>query len=330
MPTFGAFITSVTAEKFVPKVTDNVLNGNVLCNRLLSKAKNWSGGSQLVVPLNLTADTRGGSYSGLDLLDTSQANIRVRSTVDTKQNSWPVVLSNIQRAANSGPEAVIDLIAAEMEQSSMYMADAIGDQCYGLGSGNDITGLRAIVDDATDVTTFQGVSRSTYTNWNSNRTAQSGALSLANIAASFDLAQHGTDTPTLGCTTPAVFTIIEALFSSNSRYLPDVKRVKVNGETVSPEDGFTGHGGFTGLMFRGVPIVADEKCTAQRLYLLNEKHLWFAKMKHPDYKTGKEGFAWSGWMTPTDQDGVVGRFYLYGNLVSDSCRSHAVRTGVSS
>ena len=95
--------------------------------------------------------------------------------------------------------------------------------------------------------------------------------------------------------------------------------------------GQTGDIGFDTLFFRGIPLVADEKCTSGRLYLLNEKHLWFARLDHPKYSAGGNqfGFAWTGLKEPTNQDASVGQFLLYGQLVGDSRRTHAYMTGKS-
>lgn len=76
-----------------------------------------------------------------------------------------------------------------------------------LGTGNaskDFIGLQAAVDDTTSVATFQGISRSTYANWQATRTAQSGAIALANLRTDYDAATRGSDEPTLMVTTPAV------------------------------------------------------------------------------------------------------------------------------
>jgi len=77
--------------------------------------------------------------------------------------------------------------------------------------------LQSHVDDGTTAVTYQNLSRTTYTNLNATRNAQSGALTFANLATDYDAAQRGVDSPTLIVTTPAVWTIIEALvtFTNN-------------------------------------------------------------------------------------------------------------------
>src|SRR3990167_7493099 len=64
---------------------------------------------------------------------------------------------------------------------------------------------------ATNVVTYQGLSRNTYTNLRATLTAQSGALGFDDMAASYDAAQRGSDSPNLIITTPAVATIYEQI-----------------------------------------------------------------------------------------------------------------------
>ena len=91
--------------------------------------------------------------------------------------------------------------------------------------------------------------------------------------------------------------------------------------------------GFRALTFRGIPFVADEKCTSGYLYTLNENHLYFYNIP----MTGvsgiegmRNGFGWTGFNRPVNQDAVVAQLLWYGQLICDSPRTMAVRTGVTS
>lgn len=178
--------------------------------------------------------------------------------------------------------------------------------------------------------TYGGISRNTYTNWRATLTAQSGSLSLANLAADFDAAQRGDDVPSLMISTPAVFTIFEALltptvshqFSMNDFRMTEDGIAKVGGTLAANQ-------GFRALTFRGVPFVSDEKCTSGNIYTLNENHLFFYHLPQPGREV-KNGFAWTGWKEPANQDAVVGHLLWYGQLITDAPRTHARRTGVTS
>ena len=182
----------------------------------MSKQRAWNGGENIRIPLNLESYTQLGSYSGFDALSVTQQNTRQYAVFYPSQEYVSMSISGIQKSVNSGDAAVLDLISVEMEQRTKDFRDELGRQMYLDGTGNsqkDLLGLQAAVDDSTSVSTYGTVSRSTYTNWRATRTAQSGSLSLANLAADFDAAQVGNDAPSLIVATPAIFSIYEALLT---------------------------------------------------------------------------------------------------------------------
>jgi len=334
MAALSTFVSSVTQDRFIPKVVDSVLNGNVLTMRLMKSARTWRGGVSIEVPVNLTSYTQLGSYSGFDAFSTTQQNTRQKASFTPSQVYASVAISGIQRAANQGEAAVIDLVATEMDQRALDLKDEMGTQVYGDGTGNsskDILGLQAAVDDSTNIATYGGLSRSTYPNWQATLTAQSGSLSLANLAADFDAAQHGNDSPTLIVTTPAVFSIYEALLTPTVSHQFSMNDFRMTGDGMAKVGGaIAANQGFRALTFRGVPVVADEKCTSGNIYTLNENHLFFYTLPNVQHKSDKSGFAWTGWKEPVNQDAVVGQLLWYGQLTTDSPRAHARRTGVTS
>ncbi len=226
-------------------------------------------------------------------------------------------------------------MAAEMESVGRALPDAMGDDIYGDGTGNSnkaVTGLVAHVDDSTNVATYQGLSRTTYTSLQSTVTAQSGALGLDDIAADYDAAQRGSDSPTLFVTTPAVFTIYEALLTSTvSHNLSMTQRFRMTAAGLE-SGGITGNQGFTALAFRGVPFISDDKCTSGNIFTLNENWLDLYEMT-PDgmFTAGsQQGFGFTGWKKSTNQDAIVGQLLWYGQMVGTNPRMHARRTGVTS
>ena len=333
---FSAFVTTVTQDKFIPKVEDNILLGNVLTLRFLSNARPWGSGHILNVPVKYQSSTSGGSYSGFDTFSTTQVNTRVLAQFDPKQNYFSVVVSGIQRAVNKGDAAVLDLLATEMDSVAADMSDGIGTQMYSDGTGNankDIIGLDAAIDAGTGTASWGGLNgATTYTTWVSTHTSNAGAITVANLQSAYDSAKIGNDAPTLVVTTPAIWTTYEGLLQATINYHTQVQGYPKMGRfgiTRTAGTGQAGDIGFDTLFFRGIPVVSDEKCTAGTVWMINEKHLWFTKLDHPDYPVRTNGFAWTGLKTPTNQDATVGQFLLYGNLVGDARRTHAYMTGKS-
>lgn len=154
MPALGNFVTTITQDRFIKKVVDNVLNGNVLAMRLMRNAKSWRGGVSIEVPVNLSAFTNLGSYSGFDAFNTAQQSTRQRASFTPSQVYASIAISGIQHATNQGEAAQVDLVSAEMEQRSRELKDELGTELYSDGTGNsskDFVGLQAAVDDSTNV-----------------------------------------------------------------------------------------------------------------------------------------------------------------------------------
>jgi len=342
---YGAIVDTLTYEYIVPKVTDNILTGNVLAMRFLQNQKPataWGSdvsGTFLAIPLKYQKSTSGGWYSGFDTFSTGATNTRVLATYSPKQLYWSVGASGIQQGINKGPQRVLDLLTTEMNSVSDDMVDTFGTGLYASNASTPkaLTGLDDAIDDGSGTATYAGLLRSTYTTWVSNLDSSSNSITRAEIAASFDAAQIGNDVPTLGVTTPAIWSTIEGLAMGTISFnnpLPGLGReygtVGRNGVTK----GQGGELGFTALFFRGRPIVSDEKCTSGRFYWLNENHIGLAKWPYPDFpgyqvKPNYNGFCFTGLKIPTNQDATVGQFLFYSELVTDACRTHSYMTGKS-
>ena len=154
MPALSTYVTDLTRTKLLPKIVDQVLSGNVLTMRLMGNARTWSGGYAIEIPVNVSPYTSMGWYYGFDSFVTTQVNTRTKAKFDPAQVYCTVNISGIQLATNRGEEAVIDLVATELEQRGKDLRDLMGDGIYSDGTGTsskEITGLAAAVDDSTSV-----------------------------------------------------------------------------------------------------------------------------------------------------------------------------------
>lgn len=337
---FGPIVDTLTYEYIVPKVTDNILGANVLAMRFLQNQKPataWGtdvSGAFLGVPIKYQSSTSGGWYSGFDTFSTTQVSTRVLATYSPKQLYWTVGASGIQVGVNQGPKKILDLLSVEMQSCADDMASTFGTGLYSDGTGTSnkqLTGLQAAVNDGTDVATYAGLSRSTYTTWVSYEDDDAEAISLADLGAAINGATIGSDHPTLIVTTEAIWTTIEGLAMGTVTMNQPTPGLSRQYGALTRDGVRTGQGadvGYTALFMRGIPIVADEKCTSGRIYLLNEKHIGLARWAYPDFpgyqsKGNYNGFCWTGLKLPTNQDASVGQFLYYGQLVTDACRTHS-------
>lgn len=345
MSDFGNIIDTVTQDLIVPKVTDNILKGNVLTMRLLKNRRAAQGygevsGTSVNFPIKYQKSTQGGWYSGFDQFATGQTNTRVLASFTPKQLYWSVAVSGIQQAVNKGPQRVLDLLSTEMNSVADDMIDTLGDGVYSDGTGTSnkqLTGIKAAINDGNGTATYGGLSRATYTTWVSDLDSSANAVTLAELGASCDAATINGQHPTLIVTTAAIWATLEGLAMGTLTYnnpMGGMSREYGTMTDLGVKKGQTGEAGFTSLFFRGIPVVWDDKCTAGYIYLINENHLGLAMWPYPDFpgyvtKPEYNGFAWTGLKIPTNQDATVGQFLLYGQFVTDSCRLHSYMTGKS-
>ena len=347
---FDEFVTSVTREEIIPKVADTILNSNIITLRVMSNPKEWSG-KVLQVPFKYQKSASGGSFQGYDVFSTTRVNTRNFMSFYVKGVYQSVVLSNMEKGVNNTKAGVLSLVETEMNSSMQDMMDTLGTQVYGDGTGNsskDLTGLGAAVDDGTSVSTYGGLSRSTYTTLAANKTTTVGNLTLSRMATMYDSCTVGSDKPTIIVTTKTVWSYYEQLLQPTVRANYDANGfAQVTKKGVVRERGaLQGDVGFDALWFRGTPIVKDEKCTSGYMYFLNENYLEFYSLPHPDAEKAAmggnqpEGFytkdspempviSWTGWKRPVNQDAVIGQLIIYGDLINRNPRRSGVLQGIT-
>lgn len=336
-------VLSFTQEELVPRAVDQVFNSNVLVSRLIAKGKKWVGES-IKRPIRYQETGQGGSFSGMGDFSTAATTTTVRMSYDLRAYEHPVVVPGLERLMNEGPAQVVNLMQFKLDEATMEVEDQIGDLMYGDGTGgtpvnSDFLGLGAFVDDATDVATIGGLARATYSVLNATRTASGGTVSLSKMATLVSNVSAGSVTrsrPTLMDCNETVWDLIESLITPtlNAIY-QTIEYTYVTRNSKAPMKGaeLKGAQGFTSIVYKGIPIVADEKATAQTLFALNENYLeWYGKFDprmtkvnlgtstidsvYADAPSVNHGFNFSGWLTPTGSYGDVAHVYLFGNNIS--------------
>lgn len=347
MSALGTRVTTTTQSKLLPKVVDTILNSNIFATRMLSRAQKWNG-ERMKAPVKYAKNSTGTSFAGFDTFSTAATDNRVNLEFVPKFYQMTVALPLDELSANATEERVIDLAKLEMQSTAQDMADDIGTLFYGTGTGNgskDFLGLEAIVDDGTNASTYGTLSRTTYTTLKSTVTASSGTISLSKMSTLYNSATSGSQKPTLGLCSETIFALYESLLQPQERIAKDVSMMKSEGNMGKVGTGMVGGTGFTGLFYKGFPILADEKATSGVLYFINEDYMDFYALpvalttpvayksqdiEGNDYSevTGL-GFSWSDWIKPTNAAAVVGHIYLGGELYSANPKRHSKLTGIS-
>jgi len=341
---FTQEVQDLANNNIAPKVVDGILEGNLAAFRFIGNGRKFRGHNH-PVEMKYQKSALGGSYSGMGNFSTEVEANTVKLTYDPKQYAQPVTMANIDVAINKN-DGVLDYVKYRMASAQQDMVDDIGDMFYGSGGGNDFDGLANIVDDGSVAATYAGQTRSSYNALDADVTTSIGTLTLDHLAASVDAIDIGTEKPTIIITTKAIYSIIERILypTAQAQYNAIRGNLTRRGFTAAGK-GLDGQLGFSALSYRGIPIVADDKCTAGYIYYLNEKYLYWAGLTHPvhgtvnlgmgsietpsDAPSGNHGIAWTGLKEPINADGQTGQFILYGQLVSEQPRYNAVDQGVT-
>jgi len=345
---FSTVVSTVTREAIVPKIYDTILSGNVGLLRILGNSKPWKSGIRYDVPIKYVKSTTGGLVPVGGELDTTRQNTRVKMQFEVQRIHKPVVIDDIELAVNEGDERVLDLLQTETESIAQDLGDDLGSYLYTgtSATGSSFDSLLNAADDSTNFSTYGALARATYTTIKGYYVASIGEISLAEMATAYDAVEIGNDQPSMLLTTPAVWSDYETLLQPTVRAgyqmngYPKATRTGV----ISGKDALRGDIGFDSVYYRGTPMVKDEKCTSQKLFLVNEKYFFFAGMNLPNYKkiniTGNNvegpqalpiprGFNWSGLLRSTNQPAQVGHLYYVGNFISTNPRLIGQMTGIT-
>lgn len=337
MPGFDNRVDTLTLDWLVPKVVDTVLRENVFASAMLSKTEKFKS-STMDFPIKWTKGVSGTSFSGYDLLPTGASDTRVFMVYQPRFYAENVSLPGTDLSANNTAQKVLDLAEVEMKSRAQDCADDIGNLFYLDGTGNgskDFLGLAAIVDDGTSVPTIGNLSRATYPTLDATKTPSGGLLTLLGLRTLYNNIVDGPVQPSAIYSTRPVFSYYENLLQPTERVMKDV-RIAEN---------FKGFTGYKSLEWAGMPFLADRKCTAGTLFMLNEDYLKFHELpwwdgepvtvKNSDIvgnqyeDEGSLGFTWTGWIKPSNAAAVNSFIILGGQLITDNPRRQGLLSGIA-
>lgn len=356
-------VTGTTTRKLYTKVVDQVLNSPTYYSRLVSQGEPFEGSTEDVT-YDVTQDTQGQFFTGLETLNSSAVNTTATGSYGHTAFTQPVVSIMIESFANTGALGIIPLDTFKYEKAAAQALQALGSAIYGTGSGNQPLGLTAIIDDGTNAGTIGGLSRTTYPVLDSTLTAYaSGKLTLATMASQYDsgiASGMAEETPNIGVTTKAIWSLYEQLLTPNVRAMYDevgYDRVRLRGKFAERNSSeLRNAAGFNALSYRDMAIMRDDFATAQMLWFINEDYIvWKGRDEVPeeykdvlekvDFGTSEayEGTGalsldlpseYNGWyyqkpLTIPDQAGRIARFYCIGQTIPTSFRRQSKGTGIT-
>ena len=338
-------------------IVDSILDSTTFASRAMKLGKPFNKQTVLKT-LKISRTSQGQFFRGLTTLNSSAVDTTLQIEFSHNLYTHPIVDVMDESFARATNDSTIDEAKFRYEEAVEETIQDLSASFYGTGAGDRPLGLGAIVDDGTDVSTYGGQSRSTYSQLNANVTASGGDLSLSLMAGLYDdVADTGRkETPTIFLTTWDIWTLYESLLNptvvTNAEQV-GYQKLGVSDLSISKPGELKGGTGFNALTFRGIPVIRDKACTSQTMYLLNENYLnWYGRNKVPNQYTSfmnkvnlgetkvienqasrpskNHGFFYQEEMIMPNKAGIISRLYVIGQLLSTQPRRQGKLTGITS
>ncbi len=311
--------------------------------------RGWKG-SQALVPIKYQKGVASVAFNGYDLLPITQQPTTVNMTFFPTFVATNVSLAgsdlSVNEAEGNGDLQTLKLMKQQMISRAQDGSDDIGNFLQGDGStfgGKAPMGLAGIVDNGSDLTTYGGLSRATYSGLNATVTASGGTISLLKVRTLWNSIADGPVMPDMILTDYTTWGYFEALLTPFQRNTMDFKGSGAGmGEKASVS-------GYADMIWDGMEIKRDKKVTTGNFYMLNTNYLkWYslkwwegkrvsafgketikANVYQNDFYANSDTFTWTEFIRAYNQGTVNGFMIVGGQLVCEAPMRQAVLTGVT-
>lgn len=321
-------IIATTIQNRSGDLADNLTENNALL-RYLKKRGNqrpFSGGNVILeeIMYNDTGTDNVNSYSGYESLNITPDSPISAAQYSIAQYAGAVSMSGLEMLQNAGKEQIIDLLDGRMSVTEARLLNRIAGDIYLDGTGNggkNLTGLGAAVPDDPTTGTYGGISRSTWSFWQSEKysgtTDGGAAVSAANII------QYMTKLALTLVRGNDKTDLIVADGNYYGFYVNALQAIqRVTSDTGSGEAG----AGFASLKFYGGGMAADvvldggigSQATANHMWFLNTKYIHFRPHKDRNF------VPIGGERQSVNQDAIVKLIGWAGNLTTSGSQFQGV------
>jgi hypothetical protein len=216
--------------------------------------------------------------------DTTPSDTVRHSRANWIDASATVTISERERLENQGGNQIVPIIQHEIENAVLSLVDIVADSFYDQQTLGP-TGLEQIASAGSETASVQGLSGSTYANWNSRGVSARGtaaasvsfasgsfsAQGVADMRTSYNNASEGALAPKIGLTTYSVLEFYEGQIVPQERY-------------TSPQ---MGNLSFMNLAFKDAVVVGDPKCTSATLYWVNPANAYAVALAGANFNNGE-------------------------------------------
>lgn len=341
-----------TLQNIQTKIVDGVFSSNVLLQEFMRNTTPFTGKTENIT-LKYQKTGTGWAFGHFDKFLTNGKNTTVQMVHGPKFVYQSITLSEIDIGYSDLPKNVINLVVKSTEEATQELADNLGTMIYGNGTGSgglDLDGLESAIKTSGS---YGGLDYSTYTMLQSpvDSSTNLAGLTLAKIDALFTAASSGNVRPNLLVTTKEIWDKIATLIP-----VTQIQNAVQSGAFSlfgKQSEGLSVNAGASNLNYRGMTIIADEKCPSGKAYILNVPtwKLYTFKMGTPSTAVVKyspimvesslftgqydqnvekkfSGFMITNFMRPEDQAAVTAQIIFGGNLICKDPRRNAKFTNL--
>lgn len=332
-------VQATTNQWLASAWVDQVLKDNFLFGEILGNTKEWEG-SQMVHPFKYQKGVATVAFNGFDDLPTSQQPVTVNGTFYPTFTATNVALAGSDLSVNKTNMQTLNLMKTMMKSRAQDGADDIGNFFQGAGTafnGKAPMGLTGIVDNGSTLSTYAGLSRATYAGLNATVTASAGTISLLKIRQLANTITDGRVAPDFAYTDYTTWSYVEQLL------MPFQRNTYSDFKNMDAGTGYKAKG----LIWDGLTIYKDKKCTTGNFYLLNLDYLHFyglnwwkgeavsledkqivGNIYEYNPANATKAFTWTNWIEAYAQGAINGFMIMGGQFVCTDPIRQAVLTGV--
>jgi hypothetical protein len=305
-------ITTFCQTVVAPNITETILKSSALLFRLYKNKKDFSGGTFQDYPIWISKNTNAQAYTNGGTLKTAVVDQSTRLQFGRAMYNTAIVLYGSDFDANQGKGRVLNLVSEKSDKAIADMKDLIATDLFAAKGGtgdSKLEGLGNVVGDST--VSWGKIASADYSSWLPNGgygyDNKTTTLTKLVLNKAFNACKVDEDKPTLMVTTDDIYANIEATWlQGQAQYLdPDMAKA-----------------GFAQIRYKGMVVLTDSHITSGGLYLLNEKHLWFAV-------SPKMNFKFIDFEEKIDQDLAIAHVRWYGNLAGDKRQAQGYMSAIT-
>jgi hypothetical protein len=306
-PTNFDTLNTMTRAYVEDKLNDAIFNSTPFYKKIRANQRTYDGGDTIRTRIEYAMNPNGKWISGSESWTNAKHEFATMAEHTPKVRVEPMVLLRDDLDAAKGRNAFGNIMRDTFKNTRKSLIYYFTTGLFSDGTGSSskqLTGLAAICDDGTNVPTYGGINRLTYT-WFAGQYNDAGGASISAtlLNALWGDLVDGDEKPDMIITSQDLYDSLLILAEVPVRSgHGDLRRNLLGNE----------------LSLHGVPIMVESQCPSDRVYMLNTSH--FQLRPHADYAN----FKFSGWQTPLDQRILAANLQWVGELVCTNPRYQGV------